>query len=81
LHYAIKYKSDGNERRGLAKVTEQIEAYKTVIPGRTRDPDVSRYSRMRMVELRVESAWAPDQNPNVNSGIDRGHPHATEKII
>jgi Xaa-Pro aminopeptidase len=34
-----------------------------------------------MAELGVGDAWAPDQNPNVNSGPDRGHSHATEKVI
>ena len=34
-----------------------------------------------MAEYGVGDGWAPDQNPNVNSGPDRGHSHATEKII
>ena len=34
-----------------------------------------------MAEYGVGDAWAPDQNPNVNSGSDRGHSHATDKII
>jgi Xaa-Pro aminopeptidase len=34
-----------------------------------------------MRELGVEDAWAPDQNPNVNSGPDRGHSHATDRVI
>lgn len=27
------------------------------------------------------NGWAPDQNPNVNSGPDRGHSHATDRVI
>ena len=34
-----------------------------------------------MIEYGVGEAWAPDQNPNVNSGADRGHSHATQKVI
>ena len=34
-----------------------------------------------MAELGVVDGWAPDQNPNVNSGPDRGHSHSTEKVI
>ncbi|NTW36192.1 MAG: aminopeptidase P family protein [Syntrophobacteraceae bacterium] len=29
----------------------------------------------------MEDAWSPDQNPNVNSGLDRGHSHATDRVI
>jgi Xaa-Pro aminopeptidase len=59
----------------------EIEAYKTVEPGKTTDADVGRFLKKRMAELGVEDAWAPDQNPNINSGIDRGHSHATDKVI
>lgn len=69
--------------RKAAALTEQleIEAYRTVVPGKTRDSDVARFLKRRMRELEVEDAWAPDQNPNVNSGIDRGHSHATDRVI
>lgn len=59
----------------------QIEAYRTVIPGKTRDADVAKFLKNKMKELDVSDAWAPEQNPNVNSGPDRGHSHATDKII
>lgn len=59
----------------------QVEAYRTVVPGTTRDVDVARYLKKRMAELGYEDGWAPDQNPNVNSGPDRGHSHATERVI
>ena len=59
----------------------ELEAYGTVVPGKTRDSDVARYLKRRMRELGVEDSWAPDQNPNVNSGPDRGHSHATDRVI
>ena len=69
-------------RRAAAVTADlEIEAYKQVVPGRTRDSDVARYLKKRMLELGYGDAWAPDQNPNVNSGPDRGHSHATDKVI
>ena len=66
-----------------AEITDQLEkeAYRAVVPGRTRDLDVALFIKKRMKELGVTDGWAPDQNPNVNSGPDRGHSNATEKII
>jgi len=59
----------------------EIEAYSRVIPGETRDSDVAAYLKARMVQFGVGDAWSPDQNPNVNSGPDRGHSHATNRVI
>jgi Xaa-Pro aminopeptidase len=59
----------------------QIEAYQKVIPGKTTDADVARWLKAKMRKYGVEDAWAPDQNPNVNSGPDRGHSHSTDKVI
>ncbi len=59
----------------------QVEAYRQIEPGKTTDADVARFLKAKMVEYGVGDAWAPDQNPNVNSGPDRGHSHATEKVI
>ncbi|QDP02803.1 M24 family metallopeptidase [Thalassotalea sp. PS06] len=59
----------------------QIEAYNTIIPGKTTDADVARFLKAKMAEHGVGDAWAPDQNPNVNSGPDRGHSHSTDKVI
>ncbi len=69
--------------RRAAALTAQLEeeAYRTVVPGRTRDSDVARFLKKRMAELGVGDAWAPEQNPNVNSGPDRGHSHATDRVI
>ncbi len=66
-----------------AEITEALEreAYARVVPGRTTDADVARFLKRRMAQLGVEDAWAPEQNPNVNSGPDRGHSHATDRVI
>jgi Xaa-Pro aminopeptidase len=69
--------------RAAAALTHQIEmeAFATVVPGRTRDSDVARFIKRRMKELGVEDSWTPEQNPNFNSGFDRGHSHATDKVV
>ncbi|MCP9198588.1 M24 family metallopeptidase [Gramella sp. GC03-9] len=59
----------------------QIEAYQKVVPGESTDADIARFLKKKMAENGVTDGWAPDQNPNVNSGPDRGHSHATDKVI
>ncbi|TVR59420.1 MAG: aminopeptidase P family protein [Gemmatimonadales bacterium] len=59
----------------------EIEAYSRVVPGETRDSDVAAFLKARMAQFGVGDAWSPDQNPNVNSGPDRGHSHATDRVI
>jgi Xaa-Pro aminopeptidase len=80
---SVKLRKEVDILREAAAVTAalEVDAYRTVVPGRSRDSDVARYLKGRMRELGVEDAWAPDQNPNVNSGPDRGHSHATERVI
>jgi Xaa-Pro dipeptidase len=80
---SVKLPEEIKIMKEAAKLTEQlqVEAYQTIIPGKTTDKDVALYIKKRMKELGVEDAWAPDQNPNVNSGIDRGHSHATDRVI
>jgi Xaa-Pro aminopeptidase len=68
-------------RAGELTVQLEIEGYRTVVPGKTRDSDVGRHIKQRMDELGVEDSWSPDQNPNVNSGIPRGHSGPTDKVI
>jgi Xaa-Pro aminopeptidase len=68
-------------RAGELTVQLQREAYGTVIPRQTRDSDVAAHLKRRMVELGVEDAWSPAQNPNVNSGPTRGHSGPTDKVI
>ncbi len=59
----------------------QEEAYSTIVPGKTTDADIARFLKEKMKDHGVTDAWHPDQNPNVNSGVDRGHSHATDKVI
>jgi Xaa-Pro dipeptidase len=68
-------------RAGELTAQLQVEAYQAVVPGQTRDCDVAAYLKRRMAELGVEDAWAPDQNPAVNSGPTRGHAGPTDKVI
>lgn len=80
---AVKLPREVDIMRRAARLTEQLEleAYEQIVPGETTDADVARFLKRRMAELGVEDGWAPDQNPNVNSGPDRGHSHSTEKVI
>jgi Xaa-Pro aminopeptidase len=80
---SVKLPAEIEIMREAALLTEKMqrEAYATVVPGKSRDSDVARFLKERMRELGVEDAWAPDQNPNVNSGPDRGHSHATDRVI
>jgi Xaa-Pro aminopeptidase len=59
----------------------QIEAYKQVVPGKSTDADIAKFLKKKIAEYGVTDGWASDQNPNVNSGPDRGHSHATNKVI
>jgi Xaa-Pro aminopeptidase len=69
--------------RRAAELTEQLEreAYATVVAGVTRDSDLATFLKRRMRELAVEDGWSPAQNPSVNSGPDRGHSHASNRVI
>jgi Xaa-Pro aminopeptidase len=59
----------------------ELEAYEIIEPGVTTDAEVAAFLKEKMKEYGVKDAWNPSQNPNVNSGADRGHSHATEKVI
>ncbi|SHH41828.1 M24 family metallopeptidase [Winogradskyella jejuensis] len=80
---SIKLPEEVEILRKAAQLTAdwQIEAYKQVIPGKSTDADIAKFLKQKMVEYGVKDGWAPDQNPNVNSGADRGHSHATDKVI
>lgn len=80
---SIKLPAEVEIMREAAKLTAewQIEAYKTVVPGKTTDAVLAAFLKTKMKQHGVGDAWAPDQNPNVNSGPDRGHSHATDKVI
>ena len=80
---SVKLPREVDIMRRAAALTEQLEleAYRQIVPGETTDADVAGFLKSRMAELGVEDGWAPEQNPNVNSGPDRGHSHSTEKVI
>lgn len=80
---SIKLPEEVDILRKAAQLTAdwQIEAYKQVIPGVSTDADIARFLKQKMEEYGVTDGWAPAQNPNVNSGPDRGHSHATDKVI
>jgi len=80
---SIKLPAEVEIMRQAAALTAQwqLEAYQQIKPGITTDADVARFLKAKMREAGVTDAWAPAQNPNVNSGTDRGHSHATNKII
>jgi len=59
----------------------ELEAYEIIEPGVTADAEVAAFLKAKMKKYGVKDAWNPNQNPNVNSGADRGHSHATEKVI
>lgn len=69
--------------RRAAALTAALEeeAYATVVPGTTKDSDLALFLKRRMRELGVTDGWSPAQNPSVNSGPDRGHSHASDRVI
>jgi Xaa-Pro aminopeptidase len=80
---SIKTPKEVEIMREAAEVTAawEIEALKAVVPNVTTDKAVADFLKAKMKEYGVTDAWAPDQNPSVNSGQDRGHSHPTDKII
>jgi len=82
-YLAVKLPQEIEIMSRAAEITDQIEreSFKIIIPGKTKDSDLALFLKRKMEELGVTDSWTPDQNPNVNSGPDRGHSNATEKII
>jgi Xaa-Pro aminopeptidase len=80
---SVKLPEEVEILRKAGELTVQIqkEAYMQVVPGVTRDIDVANYIKKRMADHGVGYSWAPDQNPNVNSGYPRGHAGASDKVI
>ena len=80
---SIKLPEEVDILRKAAQLTAdwQIEAYKQIVPGKSTDAYIAKFLKQKMTEYGVKDGWAPDQNPNVNSGEDRGHSHATDKVI
>lgn len=80
---SIKTPDEVEIMRKAAELTAkwELEAYEQVEPGVSTDADIAKFLKKKMEEYKVTDAWSPDQNPNVNSGPDRGHSHATDKVI
>ncbi len=80
---SIKLDAEVDIMRKAAELTAkwQLEAYAQVVPGKTTDKDVGLFLKKKMAEAGVTDGWAAAQNPNVVSGTDRGHSHATDKVI
>ncbi len=57
------------------------EAYSRIIPNQTTDRDVAQWLQQKIADAGLGHAWAAEQNPLVNSGPDRGHAHATDRVI
>lgn len=80
---SVKLPSEVEILKNAAEVTAQweLEAYRQVVPNQSTDRDIAMFLKQKMAEAGVKDAWAPDQNPLVNSGPDRGHAHATDRVI
>jgi len=59
----------------------EVEAYAAAVGGVTSDRDIADFLEEKMRALGVDDGWAPEQNPAVNSGKDRGHSHPTDRVI
>ena len=80
---SVKTPAEVDILRRAAELTVRFElmAYAQVVPGITTDADVARILKQLMREHGVKDGWSPDQNPSINSGVDRGHAHPTDRII
>jgi Xaa-Pro aminopeptidase len=80
---SIKLPAEVEIMRKAAEITAQweVEAYKTIVAGKTTDAEVADFLNEKIKAYGFEDGWNPEQNPNVNSGPDRGHSHATNKVI
>ena len=59
----------------------EIEAYEAAVGNVSTDRDIADFLEAKMAEMGVDDGWAPEQNPAVNSGKDRGHSHPTNRTI
>ncbi len=80
---AVKLPAEVEIMRRAAELTAQweVEAYGAAIGGVTTDREIADFLEARMAAAGVGDAWAPEQNPAVNSGRDRGHSHPTDRVI
>jgi len=80
---AVKLPAEVEIMRRAAELTAQweVEAYEAAIGGVTTDREIADFLEARMEAAGVGDGWAPEQNPAVNSGRDRGHSHPTDRVI
>ena len=80
---SVKAPAEVDVMRRAAALTArwQVEAYLEAVPGVTTDRDIADALEARMAAAGVGDGWAPDQNPAVNSGKDRGHSHPTRRVL
>ncbi len=80
---AVKTPAEVEIMRRAAALTAQWqqEAYAQAVGGVTTDRDLADFLEARMAQAGVGDGWAPDQNPAVNSGRDRGHSHPTDRVL
>ncbi len=80
---AVKTNEEVAIMRRAAAITArwEVEAYQAAVPGVTTDRDIADFLEAKMEAMGVGDGWAPEQNPAVNSGKDRGHSHPTDRVI
>lgn len=80
---AVKTPREVDIMRQAAAITArwEVEAYEAAVPGVTTDRDIADFLEAKMAAIGVGDGWAPEQNPAVNSGKDRGHSHPTDRVI
>ncbi|OZC01889.1 M24 family metallopeptidase [Rubricoccus marinus] len=80
---SVKTPEEVDFMRRAANLTAlwQELAYAAAVPGVTTDRNIADFLEAKMREAGVDDGWAPDQNPAVNSGRDRGHSHPTDRVI
>lgn len=80
---AVKLPAEVEIMRRAAELTAQweVEAYAAAVGGVTTDRQIADFLEAKMAAAGVGDGWAPEQNPAVNSGRDRGHSHPTDRVI
>ncbi|MEQ9105071.1 MAG: M24 family metallopeptidase [Rhodothermales bacterium] len=80
---SVKLPAEVDIMRRAAELTArwEVEAYAEVVPGVTTDRDLADILEEKMAAAGVGDGWSPEQNPAINSGMDRGHSHPTDRVI
>lgn len=80
---SVKTPAEVDIMREAAELTAkwELEAYEMIVPNYTTDRQVAEFLQKKIADAGLGHAWSPAQNPLVNSGPDRGHAHATDRVI